>query len=198
MEEEGEEEGEEEEEDSGAFDAVSKMNVPNNMKRLVKYKSGQSSNRQTSNNDGEKEQSHGDKTFSKPFSIKSLSNASIKLSKEANAQLRKVALKRKTESKKYNKTMKTVTKSDMKKMQIRPLPKSLSKPNFSLLKKKEPEVVSSEPKEDSFFKDFDASKLDFSKYNDKSNNNSINNKSMDTSSKILDISNTNVHIVNNT
>ena len=159
----GEEEGEEEsEEDSGPFDGVSKMHVPAKMQRIVKYDSKNPS--KDSDRQGEEEASKADKTYSKPFSLKSLP----KTSPAAEPKVRK-RLKRHTEANGQNASVKTATKSELKRMQVKTLPKNLSKPNFAILKeKKVSEHSQAKPKEDSFFKDFDVSKLDFSKFSERS------------------------------
>lgn len=165
--EQAEEEGEEEseEEDSGPFDGVSKMNVPPKMKRLVKYDSKHPS--KNTDRQGEEEASSKlDRTYSKPFSLKSLPKVHQTPNPEPGARK---PLKRHTESKAHNDSVKTATKSELRKMQIKALPKNLSKPNFGILKeKKVSEHSQLKPKEDSFFKDFDVSRLDFSKYSEHS------------------------------
>ena len=91
--------------------------------------------------------------------------------------------KRKTEAPEHNDTIPTINKSDLRKIRIKPFPKSFAvavsiKPNtakensLSVIREKpkeksKPPELPKAPREDSFFKDFDASKLDFSRYDEK-------------------------------
>jgi hypothetical protein len=163
--EEGEEEGEEEDEGSGEFDELSKMHVPPNMKKYVKYDSQKPSDQQ---GDSE-ENSHktGSHSIKKQISIKTLRN----LEKPKDQPSERKKIKRKTFSKKALEEVPSITKSELKKVKIRPFPKPKvidNKPvpikekpkDLTVIKEEEPKP----PKEDSFFKNFDASKFDFSKY----------------------------------
>lgn len=163
--EEGEEEGEEEDEGSNEFDDISKVNVPQNMKKFVKYDSQKPSDQQ---GDSE-ENSHktGSHSIKKQISIKTLRNPENPKNKPSERK----KLKRKTFSKKAMEEVPSITKSELKKVKIRPFPKPKiidNKPAPIKEKPKEMTVIKEEepkpPKEDSFFKNFDASKFDFSKY----------------------------------
>lgn len=114
-------------------------------------------------------------SFYKPnLVIKSPSTQNLN-SKPTEAAAARADVKRKTTTGDGAESAATVTKSEMKKMTIRPFPKGLFK------KKPEPQKVESTqtpkvppavtpgpPKEDSFLKNLDVSKLDFSKYSERS------------------------------
>jgi hypothetical protein len=160
--EEGEEEGEEEDEGSGEFDELSKMHVPQNMKHFVKFDSQRPSDQQGESED--KSQKSTSKLSKKPISIKTL--RVLQKPQEEPADRNK--LKRKTFSKQHLEETPSITKSELKRVKIRPFPKNKvvaddpNKQPKDLPTIKEEEVKP--PKEDSFFKNFDASRLDFSKY----------------------------------
>jgi hypothetical protein len=163
--EDGEEEGEEEDDGSGEFDELSKMHVPQNMKKYVKYDSQKPSDQQDdSHANSQKTESQ---SIKKQISIKTLRNKENLHDQPADRN----NLKRKTFSKKAMDETPSISKSELKKVKIKPFPKPKvidNKPSTEKPKSKDLTVIKEEepkpPKEDSFFKNFDASKLDFSKY----------------------------------
>jgi hypothetical protein len=198
--EEGEEEGEEEEEESAVFDDISQMHIPKNMKRFVKYDSERPFDEQ-GNDDEEERQS------SKSLAI-SLNPKSVKTSKQKKEakeeQKKRIAKnKRKTVAPEHNDSIPTIDKSDLKRLKIRPFPKHLlaKKPEDKkdgeksaklTLKKDDSRINTGKeapklpPKEDSFFKNFDASKLDFSRYDENRHSKTPLELNANETSKILD------------
>lgn len=173
--EQGEEEGEEEDyEDSSVFDGVSKLRLPKNMKHLVKDRPSESESQSKKSKEDQMKKTGG--SFYKPdLSIKSPS-AQVAKGGPSEAAVARADVKRRTTTGDGAESLATVTKSEMKKMTIRPFPKGL------FVKKQGPATVEPDtkdkgpavakvpapPKEDSFFKNLDVSKLDFSKFSERS------------------------------
>lgn len=165
-EEEGEEEGEEEDDGSGEFDELSKVHVPLKMKKFVRWDSQKPSSQQNFSEEASSN-SHVDSS-KKKISIKTLTQ----LHKPAANDTNRGQIKRKTFSKKHLEETPSITKSELKRIKIRPLPKPKAVSNPKETSVKDPPVKNlsvvkeepKQPKEDSFFKNFDASNLDFSKY----------------------------------